>query len=264
MQQEKHIQSISIVGPGKVGTHLAQALSGVGFHIKHIISRSPGKGTPLADKLNAESIGLYDAITDDPDLYLLCVKDEAIEEVADLFSGRKAIIAHTSASTGTEVFKNHDAYGVFYPLQTFTPEKDIDYGSIPFFIEGGDKDTEQALLSLAEKISGRAALLSPEGRKYLHIAAVFACNFANYMNAVAEYLLEKKGLERELLDPLVRETFEKLGEMPAAEAQTGPALREDRLTMEKHMEVLKEEPELQELYRMISKSIVEFNRKRNE
>jgi predicted short-subunit dehydrogenase-like oxidoreductase (DUF2520 family) len=146
---------------------------------------------------------------------------------------------------------------VLYPLQTFSKKRKVSFQSIPLFIEARHSEDEALLTEIASTLSNKVMRLSSEKRKHLHLAAVFACNFANHLYAIASEILEQECLERDLLLPLIRETASKVEDLHPQEAQTGPAIRQDESGMEKHLEMLAGQPHLQELYRQLSASIRE-------
>lgn len=148
-----------------------------------------------------------------------------------------------------------ERYGVLYPLQTFSKSREISFEGIPLFIECYRKGDKELLEGLARRLSGNVCELSSEKRRSLHLAAVFACNFTNHIYALAEEILQKEGLSRDYLFPLIDETASKIHEMPAREAQTGPAIRYDENIINKHLAMLADDSAVQTLYRLLSQSI---------
>lgn len=252
----KMISNCVIIGSGNVATHLAKALS-AHIEILQVYSRDIGHAAALASAISPSCRAINDAadICRDADLYLMSVTDDSILPILDkLQDYGNGIWAHTSGSVDMNVFDGRRSrYGVFYPLQTFSKDKYVDVQSAPFFIEGSSADVEGELLSLASAISGNVRLLNSEGRRRLHIAAVFACNFVNYMWTVADRQLHLCGTDIHIFDPLLKETLGKIGKMPPIEAQTGPARRGDTRVMQKHIDMLGKDDAL--LYELISKQI---------
>ncbi len=241
MQQKDEIRSISIIGAGNVGWHLAGAFKQADYQIR-LISR------------NSSDTDHLDYV---PDLYLICTQDTEIEALAGSLSSSGAIVAHTSGGTGLEVFtEKQGRYGVFYPLQTFIKGQGMDYSTIPFLLEGSDPQTVTALQGLAERISGNFRIVDSLTRRKVHLAAVFACNFSNHMFAAASRILDDIDLDLEIIKPLIEQTFRKLDNISPTEAQTGPAVRGDETTMKRHMDLLRADPDLQELYQKISQNII--------
>jgi predicted short-subunit dehydrogenase-like oxidoreductase (DUF2520 family) len=168
----------------------------------------------------------------------------------------QGLYVHTAGSLPLAVFSDYsERRGVLYPLQTFDKNREIPFRNLPFFVEANSLEDEFLLEEIALKLSGNATQLSSEKRKYLHLAAVFACNFTNHLYTRAAQILEEQGLDRHLLLPLIRETVSKIETMHPHEAQTGPAVRYDKNVIDKHIEILENQPHLQELYQRLSEDI---------
>lgn len=248
--------TISVVGAGNLGYHLAMALHGAGFRLINIISRTPEKAIELAEHTGAKATTRISERDPEPDIFLVCVSDDQIPEVSSQLTETEALVAHTAGSVGMDVLAEHgDRAGVLYPLQTFTRQIPMDYGNIPFMLEAGSEQTLQLLVQLADGISGRYMVLDSESRMQVHVAAVFACNFSNHMSAIAEQLLHDRDLEFSILRPLVEQTMLKIDSASPRDAQTGPAARNDRGTLESHLAMLQDKHEIHELYRLISENI---------
>ena len=236
------------------------------FHAKqmpgsHVIARE--SASLLAEKVNCESVNEMSKVVCDADLYIVSVKDDALEMlIPELCKGREdKMFVHTAGSMPMDVFKDYARhYGVFYPMQTFTKDKKVAFENIPIFIEGCGAFETSFLKRLAEQISRSVYELDSDNRKYLHLSAVFACNFANHCVAIGQQILENHHIPGSVLRPLVMETMDKASSHSAAEVQTGPAIRDDRNVMEKQMQLLEKQPELQQIYEMMSKSIFKFKR----
>ncbi|MEX0981440.1 MAG: Rossmann-like and DUF2520 domain-containing protein [Bacteroidales bacterium] len=265
MQKPGKIKSVTIIGAGNVGWHMARAFHQTGIDVLDVVSGTQHHAEELAKMVSATPRTQIDGIAREPDLFLVCVNDDLINEIIGKFSGKETLIAHTSGSTGTEIFQNAvENYGVFYPLQTFTRGNEMTYNTIPFLVEGSSPELVQQLKGLADRISGIVYEADSEARRKMHIAAVFACNFSNHLAAIAHDLLIEAGLKFELLHPLMEETIRKLKTMDPASAQTGPAVRNDIKTIEKHMITLEGRPEEQQLYRLLTESITRYRKKKNE
>ncbi|AHM61761.1 hypothetical protein D770_17545 [Flammeovirgaceae bacterium 311] len=252
--------NISIIGAGRVGWHLSQALSAAGHTITEVWSRRQSQARLLADKLpSAEVVHSLDFSDSPSHIFLVTVTDAALEEVGHrLILPRDAIAAHTSGSQPLSIIKtNARGSGVFYPLQTFSKEKELDLAQVPFFIEGSDAATTLVLEALAGSLSARVHRASAEQRRQLHLAAVFACNFSNHMLRIANDLLQESDLPKNLLHPLIQETLQKALTLGPAQAQTGPALRNDAPVLEMHQKQLLSHPEWMQLYKLISDDIQE-------
>jgi predicted short-subunit dehydrogenase-like oxidoreductase (DUF2520 family) len=188
------------------------------------------------------------------DLFIVAVKDSALEEVIRRATkGREQqLFVHTAGSMSMSLFEGHTSrYGVFYPMQTFSKERLVDFTEIPVFIEGADP----AIRQLAESISRRVYELTTEARKYLHLSAVFACNFVNHCYALSAELLEQHGLPFDVMLPLIDETARKVHELHPHDAQTGPAVRYDENVIRMQSALLAADPELQQIYELLSLDI---------
>ncbi|MEC7772051.1 MAG: Rossmann-like and DUF2520 domain-containing protein [Bacteroidota bacterium] len=194
----------------------------------------------------------FDAIAD-ADVYLVAVKDDAIGEVSKYLSNKKGLVAHTSGAMGLNAIQTTNK-GVFYPLQTFTKGKAVEFSNIPICIEAEEKDSLETLRTLAASISENVHHIDSDQRKKLHLAAVFVNNFTNYLYHVGEELCLEEGLSFELLKPLILETANKVQIMSPTEAQTGPARRNDVKSMGNHLELLNKE-EHSTLYKLLSQAI---------
>lgn len=232
---------IDIIGRGNVATHLNKALGEIA-DVRVIAPRS------------------LEGLRIDSELYLIAVSDNAISEVSERVGTALpggAMVAHTSGTTPLSAIScHHDRAGVFYPLQTFSKEVELDYSEIPFFIEATDPASEQMLFDTARQISCEVHHADSEKRRHLHLGSVVACNFANHLWTLSSEYLEKHDIDFRLLLPLLEETTRKLRDMPPAKAQTGPAARHDTATISRHMEMLAADSKLHEIYRIMSESIM--------
>ncbi|MDE6317053.1 MAG: DUF2520 domain-containing protein, partial [Muribaculaceae bacterium] len=232
------IKTCVVIGSGNVATHLARALAGY-VEIRQVYSRNLSHAEELASAISATCSATDDTdiIYDDADLYLMAVTDDSIKELAQRIKSREeAIWVHTSGSVDMEVFEGlKKRYGVFYPLQTFSKGKPVEMREVPIFIEACSRDVENELMALASEITDKVSALTSDGRRRLHIAAVFACNFVNYMWTVADRQLQLCGTDIHALDPLLKETFEKIATMSPEDAQTGPARRGDTKVIARHI-----------------------------
>jgi len=235
---------------------MAMAFKKAGLDICGIYSRTFENAQILAKKLNINAFKSVVEIPLDADAYLLSVSDSALPEILKELPSFDGILMHTSGSVGLDVFsKNIKRSAVFYPLQTFSKDKQLDYSTVPILLESEDAAVLNALQDLGKKISETVRTIDSEQRKQLHLSAVFMCNFSNYMFHISESLLKENDLDFELLKPLLGETIEKLNELSPAEAQTGPAIRHDKRTLNAHIEMLKNHPEYQNIYQLLSDQI---------
>lgn len=247
---------VCLIGTGNVATHLAEALDKVA-DIVQVYSRSIENARSLAFQLssNPSPVNSLETVVDDADYYIVSVKDDAIESVASETPRAGGIWAHTSGSVSMDVFKPYKKrYGVFYPLQTFSKDISLDLKRVPMFIEGCSEEVFTALFDLAQKISDTVEYADSNHRQALHIAAVFACNFVNFMWMQADDLLRNQNLDITFLKPLLEETLRKLDAGSPRDVQTGPARRGDLNIINKHISHLS--PEKAEIYSFLTDRIL--------
>jgi predicted short-subunit dehydrogenase-like oxidoreductase (DUF2520 family) len=249
---------IVLLGSGNVATHLGKALNDAGNQIIQVWSRTVSNARILADRLNAEYTDEFAKINSEADIYILSVTDDSIAPLAAAFPLKDKILVHTSGTTSLAL---EGISGVLYPLQTFSKQKEVEFKSIPIAIEGRDEPILLSLRKLAESISSNVVNMNSHQRKALHIAAVFACNFSNHLFAIAETILKDNNLEFDLIKPLIKETTDKIQNHSPASVQTGPAVRGDQNTLNAHLEYLRNNIELSELYHKLSQSIINFHEK---
>jgi len=248
-------KQVVFIGAGNVATQLSLAMQEAGFSVVQIFNRSIHNVQLLAEELKCNYTNDLKEITTDADLYIFAVKDDALHDIAATMPANKGLWIHTSGSLPMDLFNGYAvAYGALYPLQTISKQHKTDLSKVFFFVEGNTKHTETAICNIAFKISKQVRVMSSERRKYLHLAAVFACNFSNHLYTIAAQILEKQGVEWNVLQPLIDETAKKLYFMNPKEAQTGPAVRNDLSIMELHKSLLEDE-QTRQLYTMISESI---------
>ena len=247
--------NIVLVGAGNVACHLADALAGAGHQIVQVVGRSENSTRELAQKLNSAFTLNIAEIEKEADLCILAVGDGSIEEIVSKVDFGDMMVVHTSGSIPMEALASIDDHGVFYPLQTFSKTRPVDFSQVPIFVEAKNFESESLLISIGKTISKKVEICKSEQRKILHLAAVFACNFTNHFYAIAEGILEEHGLKFEHIEPLIRETAEKAIAQKAKNVQTGPAIRNDRVTMDKHLKLLEDDPDYQKIYSFVSDSI---------
>ena len=257
----KFENGIVILGAGNVATHLSLALKNAGFKIKCIYSKTIQSAKELALKVDAHYTNDIDRIPVEADLYIIAVKDDVISAIVENLNMEYGVVVHTAGSVSINVFEGRfKNFGVFYPLQTFSKKRHVDFSTIPVCIEASNKDLEKILISLAKQLTKTVELIDSEQRKVLHLAAVFACNFSNHMYAAASDILNSSGISFDLLKPLISETVQKAIDNDPLKAQTGPAVRNDQKVLTKHLEMLKDKPELQKIYRFVSQSIYQLKK----
>lgn len=249
------ILNIGIIGSGNVASHLATIFIEKGLIIKFIYSPNKANATLLAQKVNALVVNSLDFSKQKIDLLILAIKDDVIEDICTQIKlPNNAIIAHTSGSISIDALNNFENTGIFYPLQTFTKDKAIDFGEVPILIEALQPTTTSLLLELGKKISSNVLYVDSEKRKIIHLAAVFTNNFTNALLTIAENLLSEHQVDSSILYPLAQETIAKAKALGAKNAQTGPAKREDIIVQKEHLKLLNQE-KYKEIYILISKLI---------
>ncbi len=249
---------VVIIGAGNVATHLHQnfnkskqidVIQVFNRNRKHLdFVRDVSKRTSDIDELK------------EADLYLLAIKDEAIIEIAEKLKTKKAIVAHTSGSVALQILSGFDNYGVFYPMQTFSKNKPINFKEIPLCLEANSEENLQFLKKVASIISDRVFEVNSEQRKALHVSAVFVNNFTNHLFTLASDFCKKEELPFEMLRPLIVETVNKLESLDPYSAQTGPALRNDQKTISAHLEMLDEDRK--KIYTILTESIQNLHGKK--
>jgi predicted short-subunit dehydrogenase-like oxidoreductase (DUF2520 family) len=251
---------ISLIGSGNVATHMGAALKNAGHRIVQIWSRNDENAALAAYYLDAEAIGDLESLHQETDLVIIAVKDDAILHVASALQLKPdTLVVHTSGATDIQCLNRFDSFGAFYPLQTFSKNRTLNFFDVPMCIEGNNQASLQILLDLARTISNNVQEVDSERRKALHLSAVFACNFPNFLYHAAAEILNQHELDFNLLRPLIAETALKVQDNHPAQVQTGPAIRKDTQTMLKHYELLKDQPELQNIYRLLSQLIVKMD-----
>ncbi len=250
------IRKVHIVGAGNVGQALARVVKDVG--LQEITMFSKSKTTSHLSHDLQPLLKPYDDLYKAPaDLIILAVNDDRIETVAEMIPQRGQVVVHTSGSTPLDVLKKFPARGVIYPLQTFTAGHPVSWDNIPVFIEAADDLTRKRLLQFCSAFSPNCLVARSDERMKLHVSAVFVANFVNHLFVLAHQLLQENNRDFSLLMPLIRQTIDKAQQMPPIEAQTGPAVRNDLKTINKHLEMLENHPGKKEIYRLISQSIKE-------
>ena len=252
---------IALIGAGRVASCMGPRLKRAGHTVTGVYSRTLANAEQLAKVVGAPAFDTLEFVPE-ADVYLVMLSDDALLQLAPVIvKGReKALFLHTAGSVPMDLWKEAGAkrYGVLYAMQTFSKGADIDWPEVPVFVEGCNPAELEIVSNLASDLSGKVTELSSEGRKKLHVAAVFTCNFSNHMYAIAQKLLATEGVPFSVMLPLVRETARKVETMSPVDAQTGPAVRGDRKVINEHLELLKDYPEYAEIYKLVS---IDINRK---
>lgn len=246
---------IVIIGSGNVATLLSLAIQKTPYTIIQVYSRSEENARTLAYRLKTEWTIQIHEITSDADLYLFALTDSVLPEIFPQIPRNDGIWIHTAGSISMDIFKGYvERYGVLYPLQTLSKNREINLQTVPFFVEANSPDVEKWITEFAGNLSTNVHTLDSDKRRFLHLAAVFACNFTNHMYTLAYQILEEQNISQEALLPLIDETAAKIHSFLPVNAQTGPAVRNDSDVLSRHIELLSNR-EMKEIYQMISKNI---------
>jgi predicted short-subunit dehydrogenase-like oxidoreductase (DUF2520 family) len=252
--------NITLIGSGNVATHLGAAFKNAGHRIVQVYSPNYQNAALLAYHVGAEAIDNLNNIDPQTSIFVIAIKDDAIEGIAKMLSVHQKLILHTSGATDLQAIQQYNSLaGVLYPLQTFSKIKEVAFNQVPLCIEGSDEQVTDLIEQLARTISRNVYRVDSAQRKILHLAAVFACNFPNALYAIAQGLLAEHQLDFNLLRPLIMETAQKVQESFPADVQTGPAVRGDEKTMNDHMQLLNNQPVLQQVYQLLSQRIIKMD-----
>ncbi len=256
----KHTR-VSFIGSGNLAWHLAPALDNSDFPVQEVYSKNPAHAALLVERLyEADVKASLDFSTSSSGVFIIATTDEAIEEVVqEIILPEDAILVHTSGSQPLSIlgYAATQNLGVFYPLQTFSKDKKVDFKEVPVFIESANPVTEKMLRTIGNALSKVVIPLNSYERKALHVAAVFASNFTNHMLLVAQDIMKENRLSYDWLKPLIAEMINKSLSIGPENAQTGPARRGDLEILDKHLEFLQEDPSIAELYKVISQHIID-------
>lgn len=244
--------SVIILGSGNVAQHLIRAFSNAdNVAVVQAYARHPEKLHHLLpeDKITDNINALAQA-----DVYIISVSDNAIADVAAALPFKDRLVVHTSGSTGIDVLGTANRNGVFYPLQTFSSAKAVHFKEVPLCLETVRAEDMPALESLAHSVSEKVYHITGAQRQALHVAAVFSCNFVNHLYGIGATVCEENNIPFNILKPLIQETAAKITTLSPTEAQTGPAVRKDTQTIQRHLDFIKDE-RLKEIYTLLTQSI---------
>lgn len=243
---------VVLLGYGNVNSHLLKAFSkSEEVAVTQIYKRNLNDlstnlpSVPFTDKLGNIA---------DADIYIIGISDNAIEDFSKNLPFKNKLVVHTSGGASMDILSTHNRRGIFYPLQTFSKQRNLSFQKIPICIEADDPKDLLLLKKLGEGISKTVVEVSSEKRAKLHVAAVFVNNFVNFLYHVGENILSEEDISFDLLKPLIMETAEKVETLSPRAAQTGPAKRNDTKTISKHLELLDNSP-YKEIYEMFSRQL---------
>jgi predicted short-subunit dehydrogenase-like oxidoreductase (DUF2520 family) len=247
---------IVIIGTGNTASILGRKLKAAGHRILQVFGRDSMAASKLAYELGTESTNYWNVVNREADLYLLAVSDFAIRDILKELRLPDKTIVHTAGSVSKNILRDMSShFGVFYPLQSLRKET-ADLPDTPIIIDASDNSTLATLDNLAHSISENVINADDEKRLKLHLAAVFCNNFVNHLYALAENYCKKEKIDFNMLLPLIRETTERLGKASPSTLQTGPAIRNDKPTIQKHLELLRNDPEMKKIYETLTESIL--------
>lgn len=253
---------IVIIGSGNVATQLAKAFCKHGHPIKQVFSKQSANAKALADTVKAESISNLSDLDLEADLYLIAVSDTAIAQViSEMPEIKKGIVVHTSGATPIEILQRFDKSGVLYPAQSISRQVEIDIKGIPFGIEANSSETSESLFNLLTPIATRIFSCNSKQRLALHVSAVLVNNFPNALFSMAQEILERENMDFDLLRPIILETANKVQNHLPTEVQTGPAVRNDFSTINRHLQFLSYSNELTQIYQHLSDFIIKSRHK---
>lgn len=245
---------VVLIGSGNVATSLALALNGK-CHLVQVYSRSMASAEALASRVGAQATNDLSQIVTDADIYVISVVDDAITRVLERCPARGGLWVHTSGSTSIDVFKGkRTRYGVLYPMQSFSKSHPARMHEVHIFIEGCDSCVTQEVKELAMLLTNNVHEITSTERERLHVAAVFACNFANHMFTLSSEVLDEAGIPFDAMLPLIKTTIAKLDNLTPTQSQTGPAARGDVNVIERHLQSLSGDKH--DIYRLLSQSIL--------
>lgn len=243
------------LGAGNVATHLATALYEHSIDVIQVYSRTLESASALANQVGATPVTDLKEVIDYADIYLFSLKDSVLENVIAQMPNNSRLWIHTAGSLSLDIFRNYTThYGVLYPFQTFTKNRQLNWREIPIFVEASDNDSLNTIKAIAKQLSNKIFDLSSEERKYLHLTGVFACNFTNHMYTLSKQFLDKINLPFDVVLPLIDETVSKVHDLIPEEAQTGPAIRYDENVINKHLSLI-EDDIVKQIYKVISDNI---------
>lgn len=251
---QSHI--ISIIGSGNVATHLALAFHQAGHTIRQVLSREFDHAFLLASRVGAQPIDKAALLDTESEVYILAVNDDALYDLALDLRLPNALVVHTSGSTPATVLKPVSRrYGVVWSPQTFVRDLAMDYSRLPLCIEGCNPAVEADIMALFSSVSNHIYTLDFEQRRWAHLAAVMVSNFGNAINALAQEVSEKHGIDFAMLRPLAEMTVKKMDYGPLWPQQTGPARRHDQKTLDTQRRLLADDPKMLKLYDFLTEII---------
>jgi predicted short-subunit dehydrogenase-like oxidoreductase (DUF2520 family) len=252
---------VVLIGAGNVATVLGKLVKAAGHTIMEVVSRNRQHAQQLAALLETNFNDDFKSITSNADIYIIAVADDAISAVADQLRLDAGVVVHTSGAVSKEVLeKTSSNYGILYPLQSLRKET-ANIPVIPLLVHANNEAALNSIQSFAASVSGKVSVANDEQRLKLHVAAVVSANFSNHLYALTEEFCRKENTRFDMLIPLIQEVALRLNDYSAKDVQTGPALRNDKDTIEKHLQVLNNHPGIKKIYESFTESILSFYNK---
>jgi len=262
---DREIQNMVVIGTGNVAWHLIRAFGLKGIRTLQILGHNEKSARKLSKDFAVPYIMNPDLLVKKADLFLLAVQDDRIREVAMRLHLTEELLVHTSGFASIDVLQGASAStGVIWPLQTLTSGKNIEYNNIPFFIEGNTDKITAKLTRFAGLVSEQVITTDSPSRQKIHLAAVIASNLTNQLYSISASILERQDIPFSVLGPLIVETAFKAGQQHPLKSQTGPAVRKDLHVIEKHLELLRDDPAFHDIYRLITDNIMHHHHHKNE
>lgn len=251
---------IAIIGAGNTAYTLCKLLKDKGIEPYCVFVRNPEKAAKVHEDLGILTVSSYEKVLES-DLAIIAVNDDAISEVATYLIEYKGLAVHTSGTKSAELLNRTMRFGVFYPLQTMSKNREIEFDEIPLLIYANSPDDVELLSRFAKQFSKKVVFCDDEQRKTIHLAAVYVSNFTNVMLEIGGKLLKENGLSLDLMKPLVMEMIQKSFEISPEKALTGPARRGDFATIAAHEKMLADNPDELAIYMILTDYIIEKYKK---
>lgn len=249
---------VNIIGSGNVATVLGRLIKNNGHSVAEVVSRNFDRAAQLSEILEAKAVNEIANMSGDADMYIAAVSDKAIPLIAAQLKNQTGVVVHTSGAVSKNVLKDTGKqFGVLYPLQSLRKElKTIP--PVPFLVDGNTNDAKEIIWSFAKTLSERTCICGDEERLKMHLSAVMVSNFTNHLYALTEQYCQREELDFSFLYPMIAEVANRLQDTPAANLQTGPAMRGDEATIQRHLELLKDHDHLKIIYNDLTESIKRF------
>ena len=243
---------VVIIGSGNVAQHLIKAFQKSGK--AQLVQAYARNNEKLLHLLGNNNITNDFNRLAEADIYIISISDDAIAEVSSQLPFSNRLVVHTSGSTGMELIDDKNRRGVFYPLQTFSKTKEIDFNAIPICLESEEESDYAILEELAKSISSEIYSINSKQRQALHVAAVFVNNFTNHLYKIGSDVCNENTIPFDILKPLIQETANKINTLTPAQAQTGPARRNDKTTIQRHLDFISDDNQ-KKIYTLLTQSI---------